>query len=157
MNSLEQLQQRKAVLKAKIEQQRIELQNTFLEVREEIEPSFLLKKAIHGLFKPPKDKGVDASSNFFERFPLPIAFLVDLFVKNKAIATLLKMFAPAAIRIIPNLIKEHAGTDESDDPGTTPSTKSMVYGSLRQAVSAMRMQLKRSDKTPDLTPETPEK
>ena len=55
MNSLEKLQQRRAELKAQIEQQRLDLKKTFGEVREEIEPAELLKKAVSGIFKPSKD------------------------------------------------------------------------------------------------------
>lgn len=155
MNSLAQLRQRKAVLKEQIEQQRVELKNTFLEVREEIEPSFLLKKAIQGLFKPSKDDDAGTSSNFFERFPLPIGFLVDLFVKNKAIAALLKMLAPAALKIIPALFREHAENESGETDASSP-VKAKVYGTLRQTVSSLRNQLKKDDKTTAATPESTE-
>jgi len=155
MNNLTKLTQRKAELKAQIDQQLIELKSTFLEVREEIEPTFLLKKAIQGLFRPPKEKGANASNSFFERFPLPISFLIDLFVKNSSFAALLKTVAPAALKTIPNLIKKYTGT-EPDEPGTSTSTKAKVYGSLKKAVHSLRNQMKQSDQTPVTTPEPSE-
>jgi len=45
MDNISQLQHRKAALAAQIEQQRADLKQTFREIREEIEPANLLKKA----------------------------------------------------------------------------------------------------------------
>ncbi|MBK6996832.1 MAG: DUF3618 domain-containing protein [Lewinellaceae bacterium] len=48
MDKTSQLQRRKAALEAQIEQQRADLKETFREIREEIEPANLLKKAVSG-------------------------------------------------------------------------------------------------------------
>ncbi len=150
MNSLAQLQQRKAALKAQIEQQRIELKNTYSEVRKEIEPSFLLKKALQGLFNHPAENGPGSAAGFFERFPLPVSFLVDLFVKNKAVATLLKLFAPAALKIIPLFFKDRTETD-TGEPSEAGAAKAAVYGQIRHAVASLRSLLNRNEEP---SPET---
>lgn len=148
MNSLTQLQQRRAALKAKIDLQQAELKRTFQEVREEIEPSFLLKKAITGLFNSDKGRAPGTANNFLGKFPLPVSFLVDLFVKNPAIAAVLKIFAPMALSYFQTL--QNNGNAERQGAS---NLKANIYGSLRQGVASLRNQLNVSKNTSAAAPE----
>lgn len=144
MNSLEELQQKRALLKVQIEQQRIDLKSTFLEVREEIEPSFLLKKAVRGLFKPAKN---DTSGvvNLTEGFPGSFLFLVDIFVKNKGVALLIKTITPVLLSFVPNL-KAAFSQKKSIEDSPESTLKSNIYGSLRRGVASLRSQIHTSEK-----------
>jgi hypothetical protein len=148
MNSLTQLQQRRAALKGRIDQQQVELKRTFQELREEIEPSFLLKKALAGLFDSRKGRGSGTSNNFLNKFPVPVSYLVDLFVKNQAVASLLKMFAPMALSYLQNRMN----TSHDEKPGST-KLNANIYGSLRHGVASLRKQLNAAKNTTAVSPE----
>lgn len=152
MNNLEKLQRRKAELAAQIEQQRIELKQTMLEIREEIEPSKLLKKAVSGAFsgsadKPGEDKGL------LSRLPAPISFVLDLLIRDPRLSFLLKLVAPIALKYLPTL---GSSTPEPAPEENLPqkTAKVNIYGRLRQGVSALRGKLRKQE--PAKTSEAPE-
>lgn len=159
MNSLEELRRRKAELKEKIEQQRLELQHTFLEVRQEIEPANLLKKAVSGMFSFTPDKQSDGNAPVFERLPASLRFLIDLLVKDSRWALLLKFLAPVAIGYWPTA-KKASVADVPETEATAPeppkkSTKAKIYGGLRQSVANLRESLHKKDKEPLENPPEP--
>lgn len=152
MNNLEKLHRRKAELAAQIEQQRSDLKKTMLEIREEIEPSKLLKKAVSGALgmssdKPGEDKGV------LGRLPAPISFVLDLLVRDPRLSFLLKLVAPLALKYLPT-IGSSASTPDTDEKTPDKPPKVKFYGRLRQGVSALRGKLRKPE--PGKTSETPE-
>ncbi len=151
MNKLQELQRRKAELKVQIEQQRDELKKTMVEVREEMEPANLLKKAMGGIFGFSKKKTGEEPSSILTRLPAPLAFLVDVAVRDPKWAIGLKLLAPLAIKYWPKFqrSKEKAATEN----GTEAPAKPNLYGKLRQGISSLRGQLRKTKKTSNPTEE----
>lgn len=155
MDSLAELQRRKAELKAQIEQQQSDLKKTFIEIRQEIEPANLLKKAISGTLGLSKNKTADSPTSASGQLSGPIGFLVDVLIKDPKWALLLKVFGPVAMKYIPALIRKK-------EPAPTPEAlpaipvKAKMYARLRKSVSALRSQLRKTEKTIEkkLTPTT---
>lgn len=160
MHNLEELQRRKAVLKAKIELQRSEIKKTFLEVREEIEPANLLKKAVQGLFRTSKAKSNELLPGHTETLSPTMSFLADLLIKDPRIAMVVKLLAPMAWKMFPKgaKAKKAAETPESQEEPVELPVKAKVYGSLRQSVSTLRNRLRKKKEKPEpvVEPETSE-
>lgn len=160
MHNLEELQRRKAVLKAKIELQRSEIKKTFLEVREEIEPANLLKKAVQGLFRTSKAKSNELLPGHTETLSPTMSFLADLLIKDPRIAMVVKLLAPMAWKMFPKgaKAKKAAETPESPEEPVELPVKAKVYGSLRQSVSTLRNRLRKKKEKPEpvVEPETSE-
>lgn len=161
MHNLEELQRRKAALKAKIELQRSEIKKTFLEVREEIEPANLLKKAVQGLFRTSKAKSNELLPGHTETLSPTMSFLADLLIRDPRIAMVVKLLAPMAWKMFPKSAKAKKTTEPQENPEEPPielPVKAKVYGSLRQSVSTLRNRLrKKKEKTePVVEPETSE-
>jgi hypothetical protein len=147
MDNLSELQRRKAELKGRLEQQRIELKKTFLEVREEIEPSTLLKKAVGGLFGSFKNKEKGDQSGILDQLPAPVAFIADLFIKDPKWRLLIKLIAPTAIKLFPKLAPGKIAAS-TDDPNAETPVKAKIYGNLRQSIVALRGRLRKKSKEP---------
>ena len=145
MDSLIKLQRRKAELKAKIEQQRSDLKKTFLEVREEIEPANLLKKAVSGVFRSSKNEQNKAQAGTFKQLPAPIAFMADLLIKDPRMALLVKVLAPLAMKFFPKRVKDKTSEESSKE---TPiiGQKAKIYGGLRRSIISLRNRLKKAEK-----------
>lgn len=153
MDSLAQLQRRKAALLAKIEEQRSDIKQTVLEIRQEFEPSKLLGKAISGVFGFAGKGDVASNIGAMGQLPAPIAFLFDVLVRNSKWAFLLKWVAPFLIRYWPNL--SSAGLPSSEHAAPKP-LKAKFYGQLRRGVSSLRGQLRNSATEPAPPPVDPE-
>ena len=149
MDSLAELQRRKAELKAQIEQQQSDLKKTFVEIRREIEPANLLKKAVSGTFNAFKNKQVDAQPGMLGRLPAPLNFLADLLIKDPKWALVLKVLAPVALNYLPKFKKSKDQVPE-EKPETAPKlpAKAKVYGRLRRGISALRSRLRKTEKEP---------
>lgn len=160
MHNLEELQRRKAALKAKIELQRSEIKKTFLEVREEIEPANLLKKAVQGLFRTSKAKSNELLPGQTETLSPTMSFLADLLIKDPRIAMVVKLLAPLAWKMFPkgSKAKKAAETPETPEEPVELPVKAKVYGSLRQSVSTLRKRLrkKKENTATVVEPETTE-
>ena len=144
MNSLTELRRRKAEVKAKMALQRSELKATMLEIRTEIEPANLLKKAVGGFFGAAKPKENTPESAVLGRIPPFITFLTDLLVKDPKIAMLVKLLAPMAIKFFPTLVAGKSAKNDAAVEGELPK-KSNVYGSLRRSVTTLRKRLQKKD------------
>lgn len=155
MNNLDKLQRRKAELAAQIEQQRLDLKNTFIEIRTEIEPANLLKKAVSGALGFSKNKPYDSKTSIFGRMPAPISFLVDVLVKDPKWALGLKLLTPVVLKYWPNRDKSKVPV-LAEKPLETPSVsvKTKVYGKLRSGISSLRAQLRKTEKPPEKPIET---
>jgi hypothetical protein len=139
MYNLTELRQRKAALKVQIASQRSELKNTLHDIREAIEPSQLLKSAIAGLFSSKKRNHNNLNADAASQSPSTLAFLADLFIRDRRLAFLVKLLAPLAVRLIPSL--------RSGAIGDVP-VKAKLYGELREQVAQARQTLRKT------TPET---
>jgi hypothetical protein len=163
MDNLAKLQRRKAELEAQIEQQRADLKKTFLEIREEIEPSKLLKKALSGALNFSGSKPGDPENGTVKRLPGPIAFLVDVLVKDPRLAVGLKLLTPVVLKYWPKFERSKKA-DDVVIPETTAMPETVVekpaklkfYGRLREGISAFRGKLRKTDKASDSTTETTE-
>lgn len=157
MDSLTKLQRKKAELEAQIEQQRADLKKTFLEIREEIEPSKLLKKAVSGAFNFTGNSSENPETGSAKRIPGPIAFLVDVLVKDPRLAIGLKLLTPVVLKYWPKFERsKKTETVETPEPVVEKPAKVKFYGRLREGISAFRGKLRKTEKTSDSNPETPE-
>jgi hypothetical protein len=152
MDNLAKLQRRKAELAAQIEQQRSDLKNTMLEIREEIEPSKLLKKAVSGALGMSADK-LGEDKGVLGRLPAPISFVLDLLVRDPRLSFLIKLVAPLALKYLPSISSTTSAPDSEEKTPEKP-VKVKIYSRLRQGISALRGKLRKQE--PSATSETPE-
>lgn len=167
MNNLAELQRRKAALQEKIEQQRRGLNGTFIELRKEIEPGNLLKKAVTGALGFSATQSTDTLSGILGKLPPALSFVADLFIKDPKWALVLKWLAPAAIKYFRKPKKEKAAPVQEFSPDQLPTegilegelledallegmgktpVKAKIYGQLRRGVSSLRGALHKNDK-----------
>ncbi|MFN0216951.1 MAG: hypothetical protein ACKVT2_22055 [Saprospiraceae bacterium] len=144
MDKLSKLQHRKVALEAKIEQQRADLKNTFVELRAELEPGKLLQKAVRGFFGFLKKKPGDEASKSYGQLPAPLAFAVDLLVRDPKWALGLKLLAPIAIKLwAKNESSKALNAENSSDTNEDKHVK--IYARLRQGVSALRKRIRKAE------------
>lgn len=141
MDSLAQLQRRKAALSAKIEQQRNDMKQTLQEIRQEFEPSKLLGKAISGVLGFSGKGGTAGGIGAMGQIPAPIAFILDVLVRDPKWAFLLKWVAPFLLRYFPKLSTENLPTVEQPAP---KPLKARFYGQLRRGISSLRRQFQKT-------------
>lgn len=157
MDKLSQLQRRKAELEAQIEQQRADLRTTFVEIRKEIEPGNLLKKAVSGALGFSKSKPGEGNTNILSRLPAPVSFLVDVLVRDPKWALGLKLLTPVVLKLVPTLGKPKGPAlpplPVLGEKPISASLKTRIYSKLRSGISGLRSKLKRSDKVPGKAPE----
>jgi len=146
MDSLSKLQRRKADLKAQIEQERNDLKETFQVVRHEIEPANLLKKAVSGALGFSKKKQGDPSTTVLGQMPAPIAFLVDVLVKDPKWALGLKLITPVVLKYFPRSSKPQA---PASGEVHEVKVKTSLLGKLRSGISTLRGKLKKQESTPE--------
>lgn len=139
MDELIELRRRKAALKAKLEQQQKDLKATFGEIRDEVEPTNLLKKAVSGAFGLSKTKDGETG-----KLTEPLAFLTDLLIKDPRLAFLIKTVAPMAMNFLPKKAAEKSKDfDKKEEGQTEKPIKTRILGQIRRGVSALRTQLKK--------------
>lgn len=177
MNNLAELQRRKAALKDKIEQQRSGLNDTFVELRKEIDPGTLLKKAVTGALGFSTTTSTDGQPDILGKLPPALNFLASLFIKDPKWALVLKWLAPAVMKYLRRSTKEKSAPVQELSPDQPPMkgilegelmedalleeanekpVKAKVYGQLRRGVSSLRGALHKEDKAPEEISEKPE-
>lgn len=149
-----ELQRRKAELRARMDREFAEIQETMKLVREDFRPANVLKSAVNSLWKP---KGGDSETGLIteavgERIAGlrgPVRLLTSLLVRDPRIALILKAVGPVILGMAPKLV-ERAGEK-------IPRRKS-VYGALRRRVAALRAKMHAQNTEPqaDTPPESPE-
>jgi len=149
MDSLTQLQRRKAALSAKLELQRSELKDTLLDLRQEIEPSKILGKALGGIFGLSGKGGAANTIGATGQLPAPIAFVMDVLLRDSRWAFLLKWAVPLVLRF---WAKSSATTVPLGDTSPSKPLKSRFYGQLRRGVSSLRTQIRKPATTSEPTP-----
>ena len=150
MDSLSKLQRRKADLKKQIEQERIDLKETFQAVRHEIEPVNLLKKAVSGALGFSKKKSGEPSTGILGQMPAPISFLVDVLVKDPKWALGLKLITPVVLKYFPRSSKPKVPASE-EAPHATVKTR--FLSKLRSGISTLRGKFQKQESPAEKTPE----
>lgn len=156
MDSIAALQRRKEALKAQIEQEQTDLKKTFVEIRKEIEPAQLLKKAVSGVLGFSKNKNTEAPLPSPGTLSGPIGFLVDLLVKDPKWALLLKAVAPIAVKYLP-LPTGKTKSDTKAEQVKTSTPKAQIYHRLRRGVSALRSSLRKKEHDIEVAGASPDK
>ena len=136
IDSLEELRQRRAELKAVIDQQRDELENTVVELRREFRPARLIRNIAADFFKPDTDgTKEDEKSNYASNMKFPIQLASDLFVRDPRIAIALRVVTPLVVKLLPELASL-AGRARDAVPG-----RAELLSALRNNVSKLRKKL----------------
>ncbi len=146
MDNLAKLKLQKAELKAQIEQERYEIKSTMLEIRAEIEPANLLKKAVNGVLGLSKNKIGDEKTGLTGQLPAPLSLAVDLLVRDPRLSLAVKWIAPLAMKYLPKLIpsrKAHS-LEIAEKPVSKPM-KVKLYSRLRSGISSLRRRLRKSE------------
>ncbi len=157
MDSLAELQRRKAELRAQAERQREGLKKSFSDARDGLEPGALLRRAVSGLFNSKKEGTAGA-----DKLTGPVAFLADLLLKDPRLAFLVKTVAPVAVGFFSKKTGEKAQTAQKAAPSEKPEShenqpppteepperpfKARALGQLRRGVGALRGFLKDREK-----------
>jgi hypothetical protein len=140
MNKQAALQRRKAELKAQIEQQQHDLRHTLLELRTELEPANLLKKALLG--------ASNGQTGAQPALPAPLAFIADALGKDSKWGVLIKLLAPLVMRWVIRREKKDSTIATVETP-PEKSGKAKLYGRLRGQVSVLLKRLHSSEDTPN--------
>ena len=145
MDNITDFARRKAELKAKMEQERLAIKDTFHEIREEIEPANLLKKAVSGVLGfNQQDKNEQTS--LLPPLPRSLGILADLFIKDPKLSLLAKIVAPLAIKYLPKRkTKEERALIEFKENKPHIPLKIRIYGGILRGVSALRGRIKPND------------
>lgn len=131
VDNLEQLRQRKAALKTRMDVERTELMATYQALRAEMEPAKLVTNVARSLLGI-KEKATDKTSgitDFATRFSGPMKVVADLLVREPRIRLLVKYIAPLIITYLPQVARKARDI--------TPE-KAEIYGFLRQGVTGLR-------------------
>lgn len=144
MDNQDQLQRRKAELKAKIDQQRNELKSTILGIREEMEPATVLRKAVRGALGFQQNKPTKGKPGLLSRLPAPILFLSSLLIKDPRWALGLKLISPFVHNYRPKFLRINQAS-EAENPEGNPRQPIKLLSRFRKGVSALRKRLKKTD------------
>jgi hypothetical protein len=138
LHNLQELQRRKTELKAQIEREQAELQETVRQIKDELTPANIVRKAITSLWKKDDTSSPATSGNLpgggDAGMSVPVQLLVDLLIGNPRIATLVKQFAPVLIAAVPRLVRK---------AGDAMPDKAKVYGTMSKGIHSLRNRLRR--------------
>lgn len=136
IDSLEELRQRRVELKAQIDQQRDELENTISELRREFRPARIIRNIATDFFKPDNDgTKEDEKSSFASNMKFPLQLAGDLFVRDPRVAIALRVVTPLVLKFLPELASL-AGKARDAVPG-----RAELLSALRNNVSKLRKKL----------------
>ncbi len=137
IDSLEELRQRRAELKAQIDQQRDELENTVSELRRDFRPARLIRTIAADFFKPDTPSGTkdDEKSGFASNMKFPLQLATDLFARDPRVAIALRVVTPLVLKYLPELASL-AGRARDAVPG-----RAELLSALRNNVSKLRKKL----------------
>jgi hypothetical protein len=142
MNNINDISLRKAELLAKMEQQILDIEVTFLEIKEEMEPANLLKKAVSGALGFNQQDN-SAQKSLLSRVPRSLGILADLFIKDPKISLLAKIITPLAMQYLPKRkSEEELALKKFQENKPRIPFKIKMYGGLLRGVSALRKQIK---------------
>ncbi|MEI6409233.1 MAG: hypothetical protein WCR52_07625 [Bacteroidota bacterium] len=153
IRSQAELQRRKAELKAQMDREFVEIQETMKLVREDLKPINVVKAALNS-FLGRDNHQANANTDMISeeigkrigRFQGPIRIVTNVLVRDPKIAFMLKTVGPIILAMGPKL---------AEKAGDALPRRSEVYGNLRQRIAGLRKRLRRT-KTKNLPAATPE-
>ena len=128
IKTLDDLRRRKTALRRKITAQRTEILDTFDNLKEDFNPSHLLKSAVTGLL----DNSEESHDLVAMGVNRGVSAFASGFVKNQKTAMVVRLLLPLAIQFAPKII--HFVREN------VPK-KAGFYGFLRSGVGRLRQQL----------------
>jgi hypothetical protein len=136
IDSLEELRQRRAKVKAKIDLQKTELEVTVKELRRELRPARLVRNIVADIFKPDTPSASDnGKSGFASNIKFPLQLATDLLSRDPRIGFALRIVTPLVVKYLPELANL-AGKARNALPG-----RAELLSALRNNVSKFRKKL----------------
>lgn len=135
IDSLEELRRRRAELKAQIDQQRDELENTVSDLRRDFRPARLIRTIAADFFKPDTLVKDDEKSGFASNMKFPLQLASELLVRDPRIAIALRVVTPLVVKYLPELASL-ASRARDAVPG-----RAELLSALRNNVSKLRKKL----------------
>lgn len=135
VDNLDQLRQRKVMLKAKMEAERTELIAGYHALRSEFEPAKLATNVARSfLGMGDKDVAGGGEKGFTSNLSGPLQVAADIFIREPRLRLLFKFVMPLLATYLPQLARKAKNI--------TPE-KAEVYGYLRKRVSGLRKKFRR--------------
>lgn len=145
IHSQEELQRRKAKLKAQIDREFAEMQETMKLVREDLRPINVVKNAMnsflgrdHQSANPNTDLISEDIGKRIGNIQGPIRMITNVLVRDPKIAFLLKTVGPVILALAPKL---------AEKAGDALPNRSEVYSGLQRRIAALRKRLRRKKRT----------
>ncbi|HRI59888.1 MAG TPA: hypothetical protein PK228_09195 [Saprospiraceae bacterium] len=135
VDNLNELRQRKAELKARLDTEQAEIRADWQELRSELRPSKLMANFAQSLLNPPDQAGAGASG-FASSLQGPLRMATDLLIGDTRSRVLLKIVTPLVLTYLPKLAQKVKGI-------SLDKSKAKVYGTLRKGVAGLRSQFTR--------------
>lgn len=139
VDSLQQLQQRKALLKTQIAVEETEIREIWQEVRHDLQPGEIVGQAVRSALGFHNKPGTPADEKAFglaSNLSGPLRLVADTLVRDPRLALLLKVVAPLGLAYLPQLARK---------AGALAPGKKDVFGILRKSVAGLRQRLKKND------------
>ncbi|GAB4498039.1 MAG: hypothetical protein OHK0019_32740 [Saprospiraceae bacterium] len=133
VNNLDELRQRKAIVKARLDAEQAELQATWKEIRSDLQPRKLMANFAESLLGAYASSG---KTGFASNLQGPFRLAADLLIGNARTRLFLKIATPLVLTYLPRLTQKARGISLN-------KSKAKIYSTLRKGVSGLRSQLKR--------------
>ena len=143
VDSLLELQQRKAVLKSKMDAETTEIKGIWQEVRHDLQPGEIVGQAVKsmlGFNEKHKTPAEEAAFGFASKLNGPLRLVADTLIRDPKVALLLKIVTPLTVAYLPGLARKAKGM--------MPEKKD-VFGALRRGVAGLRKKLKKDKEKND--------
>lgn len=138
VDNLDELRQRKAIVKARLDAEQAELQATWKEIRSDLQPRKLMANFAESLLGASESSG---KSGFASNLQGPLRLAADLLIGNARTRLFLKIATPLVLTYLPRLTQKARGISLN-------KSKAKIYSALRKGVSGLRSQLKRKKSVP---------
>lgn len=136
MDNLQELRQRKAELKNRLDSEQAELRADWQELRADLRPSSIITNFTQSLFGGPSERSAQGTRGSMADWQGPLSLATDLLVGNARARLILKVATPLFFTYLP-LLTQRAKRISFKNP------KAKVYGTLRKGVASLRNQLQR--------------
>jgi hypothetical protein len=139
VDTLNQLQQRKAALKAQIAVEEAEIKEVWHEVRHDLQPGEILGQAVKsalGFHNTPETPADQVAFGFASRLSGPLRLVADTLIRDPKVALLLKIVTPLSVAYLPRLARKVQ---------ELVPEKREVYGLLQRSVARLRKRLKNKE------------
>lgn len=135
VDNLNELRQRKAVLKARLDAEQAELRADWQELRTDLQPGRLMARFAQSLLSP-SEPSATGTGGVASALQGSLRLATDMLVGNARARLLLKLAMPLLLTYLPQLTQKVKGI-------SLDKSKAKLYGTLRKGVAGLRSQLKR--------------